>query len=85
MSCRVMSKGVGTILLGHIMRLAREAKVVLRADFISNDRNRLMYVSYKFAGFKEVSRSGDRIVFENDLAKIAPFPDYVRIHFEDGF
>lgn len=85
MSCRVMSKGVGTILLGHIMRLAREAKVVLRADFISNDRNRLMYVSYKFAGFKEVRRIGDRIVFENDLAKIAPFPDYVRIHFEDGF
>jgi len=85
MSCRVMSKGVGTILMGQIMRMAREAKVVLRADFISNERNRLMYVSYKFAGFKEINRIGNRIVLENDLTKIAPFPDYVSIHIEGGF
>jgi FkbH-like protein len=84
MSCRVMSKGVGTILLGQIMRMAREANAVLRADFISNDRNRLMYVSYKFAGFKEINRIGDRIVLENDLTKIAPFPDYVTIQIEEA-
>lgn len=84
MSCRVISKGVGTILLGQIMRMALEANVVLRADFVSNDRNRAMYVTYKFAGFKEVSKTGDHIILENDLTKIAPFPDYVQIQIEDG-
>lgn len=84
MSCRVMSKGVGTIMLGHIMRMAREENAVLQADFISNDRNRSMYVTYKFAGFKEINRIGDHIVLENDLTKIAAFPDYVTMHIENG-
>jgi FkbH-like protein len=83
MSCRVMSKGVGTIMLGHIMRAARRAGVRLRADFVSNNRNRMMYITYKFAGFKELEKRGDLAVLENDLAKIPAFPDYVKIEIED--
>ncbi|HEX8475516.1 MAG TPA: HAD-IIIC family phosphatase [Pyrinomonadaceae bacterium] len=83
MSCRVMSKGVGTIMLSHIMRAARQANVRLRADFVSNNRNRMMYITYKFAGFKELEKNGDLAVLENDLAKIPAFPDYVNIRIED--
>jgi predicted enzyme involved in methoxymalonyl-ACP biosynthesis len=46
MSCRVMSKGVGMIMLHHILRQAKEAGVKLRAEFVSNDRNRQMLITY---------------------------------------
>jgi FkbH-like protein len=77
MSCRVMSRGVGTILLNHIMRLASEAGVRLLAEFVANDRNRMMYVTFKLAGFKE--RSGSGSLLENGLARIPPLPGYVDV------
>lgn len=80
MSCRVMSRGVGTIMMNYIMQLAQKAGVRLLADFVLTDRNRMMYVTYKFGGFKEISHDGNVIVFENDLAHIQPFPAYVTVH-----
>ncbi len=79
MSCRVMSRGVGTILLNHILHLAKEAGVKVRAEFLSNDRNRMMLITYKFGGFREIDRTGDLILFENDLERIQPFPSYVDV------
>ena len=82
MSCRVMSKGVGMILLHHILRRAKEAGVRLRAEFVSNDRNRQMLITYRFAGFKEVGREGSVILFENDYSAIQPAPPYVDLRIE---
>ncbi|HEV2863955.1 MAG TPA: HAD-IIIC family phosphatase [Pyrinomonadaceae bacterium] len=79
MSCRVISRGVGTIMMNHIMRLAKEAGVALRAEFVPNGRNRMMYVTYKFANFREAGRSGDTVILENDLSRVQGFPDYVRV------
>jgi FkbH-like protein len=79
MSCRVISRGVGTIMLGRIIEQAKEAGVVLRAEFVANERNRMMYITYKFAGFKELSRNGDFVLFENDLRQIQPPLAYVKI------
>ncbi|MEO8971483.1 MAG: HAD-IIIC family phosphatase [Ktedonobacteraceae bacterium] len=83
MSCRVMSRGVGTIMINYIMHRAKAAGVQLHADFISNDRNRMMYVTYKFGGFKEVSREGNLTILANELAHIQPFPTYVKVHIEE--
>lgn len=80
MSCRVMSRGVGTIIINYIMSLAKQAKVRLLAEYVSNERNRMMYVTYKFAGFKEITESDNQIMFENSLEQIQPFPDYVQIN-----
>jgi FkbH-like protein len=77
MSCRVMSRGVGSVLLGYLMGLAREAGVPLRAEFKSNGRNRMMYVTYRFAHFEEVARDGDVVVLENDCRSVPACPDYV--------
>ena len=79
MSCRVMSRGVGSILLSFIMRMAREEGAQLRADFIPNGRNRIMHVTYKFAGFKEVGKVGELTILENNLTRIQPFPEYVKV------
>ncbi len=84
MSCRVMSRGVGSILLHHILGLARDAGVRLIAEFRSNNRNRMMMVTYRFAGFREIERRGDLVVLENDLASIQPFPDYVDVRIRNG-
>ncbi len=83
MSCRVMSKGVGTILVHHILDRARRAGVRLRAEFVSNDRNRMMLVTYKFAGFKQIERRGEVAVLENDLSNVQPFPPYVEVEIEE--
>src|SRR3954449_7180047 len=77
MSCRVMSKGVGTIMIHHVLRMAKEAGVKLRAEFVSNDRNRQMLITYRFAGFKEVERQGEVAIMENDFSAIQPPPPYV--------
>jgi FkbH-like protein len=80
MSCRVMSRGVGTIMLNYIMALAKNNNVRLRSEFVSNDRNRMMYVSYKFAGFQEIEKNGDLQILENELTRIQPFPEYVKVN-----
>ena len=82
MSCRVMSKGVGTIVINHLLSHAKAAGVRLQAEFVSNDRNRPMLVTYKFAGFKEVERRGEVAILENDLSRIQPPPPYVDLRIE---
>ncbi len=79
MSCRTMSRGVGTILLNHIMASARDAGATLRADFVETGRNRMMQITYAFAGFVEVSREGTHVMLESDLSNVqAPAP-YVNV------
>ena len=79
MSCRVISRGVGTILINCIMTLARDAGARLRAEFVANERNRMMFVSYKFANFREAERHGNLLVLENDLSRIQDIPPYVKV------
>jgi FkbH-like protein len=82
MSCRVMHRGTGTILLNYIMQRAKERGACLRAEFVSSKVNRMMYVTYKFAGFREIERNGNAVLLENDLALIQPFPPYVKVEMD---
>ncbi|MEV2907828.1 HAD-IIIC family phosphatase [Paenibacillus larvae] len=80
MSCRVMSRGVGTVMLTYIMQQAKREGKKLRADFKQTDRNKVMYVTYRFANFKEIDHDGQgQILFENDLTIIQPFPPYIEV------
>jgi FkbH-like protein len=79
MSCRVMSRGVGTILMGHVMAEAKAAGARLRAEFRANGRNRMMLVTYRLGGFHELARDGDLLLLEHDLEAVPPIPDYVRV------
>lgn len=64
MSCRVISRGVGGVLLAHVVRESEAAAMPLRADFVHTGRNRQMYVTHRFAGFREISRVGSMCVLE---------------------
>lgn len=79
MSCRVMSRGVGAVLINHLRDRAREAGVRLVADFVPTDRNRMMYITYKFNHFREVGREGERILLENDLGTVQTMPDHLTL------
>lgn len=82
MSCRVMSRGVGSVMMNYLMAQAKAANVRLLAEFVPNDRNRMMYVAYKFGGFKELEKRDNLIVFEADLTRIQPSPSYVTLQIE---
>lgn len=84
MSCRVMSRGAGSILLSHVLDRARAAGARLLAEFRPTPRNRQMLVTYKFAGFREVERTDDAILFEHPLDPIPPVPPFVHLDVEDG-
>jgi FkbH-like protein len=80
MSCRVISRGVGTVLMSFIMQEAKKRGKKLLADFKKTNRNRMMLVSYKFSNFKEItSDDNGNILFENDLSIIQDFPSYIKI------
>jgi len=52
-SCRVVSFGVGTAILNWLASQAAAAGVHLLADFRRTDRNRMMEIAYRFAGFDD--------------------------------
>jgi FkbH-like protein len=84
MSCRVAARGVGTVLLGHVVRAAAAAGVRLRGDFVDNGRNRTMYLTYRLAGFEEVSRTGDTVLLQAHPTSIQPMPDHLTLMTADG-
>ncbi|MFF4802824.1 HAD-IIIC family phosphatase [Streptomyces sp. NPDC001351] len=52
-SCRVVSFGAGSVILNWLVDRAAAAGAHLVADFRRTDRNRMMEVAYRFAGFEE--------------------------------
>ena len=80
MSCRVMSRGVGNILLNHICNEARQQGVKVRAQFVPTVRNRIMYITDKFNGFKEIDKNeNDVLMLEADMSQERSIPTYVNV------
>jgi len=77
MSCRVMSRGVGAVMINYLRREAKQQGVRLCAELLPNDRNRMMYMTLKFAHFSEAERIGDLVVLESDLAQAHTLPSYL--------
>lgn len=82
MSCRVMSRGVGTVLLHFIMSRAQAAGASLQAEFVPTDRNRMMHVTYRFAGFRKVANRDGVDVLEANLSQLQPMPKYLDLRVE---
>ncbi len=79
MSCRVMSRGVGTVMINYLRNMARAAGVALEAEFVQNDRNRMMYMTYKFNHFREKEKRDNWILLENDLSRVQVYPPYMKL------
>jgi FkbH-like protein len=80
MSCRVMSLGVGSLLMSHIMKEAQKAGKKLKADFRDTGRNRMTYITFMFANFKKTeSKDAGSMILENDLSIVQDFPSYIDV------
>lgn len=76
MSCRVMTRGIGSAILAWVINYADARSLSLQADFVSTPRNRIMYITYKLMGFEEISRDGDHCTFKFNGEK-KDMPDYL--------
>lgn len=74
MSCRVMSRGVGGVILTALRLTCRKREIELAAQFRETDRNRMMLITYRFAGFRQ---DGELLV--NDLTKVPALPEYMHL------
>lgn len=79
MSCRVMTRGVGSVLLSHIINLARENGKELKAEYIPNDRNRMMRITYQFMNFQEIESVNGKVMFRHNPCSKYSFPDYMEV------
>jgi FkbH-like protein len=88
MSCRVMTRGIGSTLLVHIVKLAEARRKQVLADFTDTGRNRVMYITYKLMGFEEKESedsleadSGERdySVLEYTGDKDKEYPLYLKV------
>ncbi len=52
-SCRVVSFGAGSVILNWLIDQAARAGAHLAADFRRTERNRMMDIAYRFAGFAD--------------------------------
>ena len=81
LSCRVMNRGIGTVLLNEIINSAASQSKKLSAEFFHTDRNRIMYVTLKFANFIEAGEDVNNgpVLLRNDLSVINPNPPYINL------
>ncbi|XOV73041.1 MAG: HAD-IIIC family phosphatase [Verrucomicrobiota bacterium] len=80
MSCRVMSHGVGSVLLTYVMHLAKKHAQELMAEFVPTQRNRMMKITYHFAGFNVLSELDGVQILKHDLEAIPLYPNYIELH-----
>ena len=79
MSCRVVSRGVGSVMINYLMQMAQKHNVHLMAEFVPNGKNRMLYVTYKFAGFTEYAKQGEKIILKVSLQNVQPTPSYIEL------
>ena len=83
-SCRVMTRGIGSALLAYATQLAHACGKKLQAEFFETEYNRIMYITYKLAGFDEVEENGQNILLEYDQEEPIPFPAYLTVDIAEG-
>ncbi|GAA3437542.1 HAD-IIIC family phosphatase [Kutzneria kofuensis] len=79
MSCRVMSRGVGALLLNHVVTRALAAGRRPMAEFVSTEVNRIMLVTLRFGGFEVTDRDGDRLLLGYAGDQPPAQPEHVRL------
>lgn len=79
MSCRVMSRGVGTPLIRHVVGRARAAGRRPLAEFVPTEVNRVMLVTLRFAGFGVWRRQPDSMVLAFDSTVPSAATDHITV------
>lgn len=78
-SCRVMSRGIGSALLSYATQLAARLQKRLLAEYLETEHNRIMYITYKLAGFEDVEENGGQVLLRFSQEEPLPFADYLDV------
>lgn len=78
-SCRVIPRGIGTIVIHYVISKAKENNVRLLAEYIPTDRNRIILMTYTMIGFKIVEKQGNLCILENKFDNMRELPSYIHI------
>lgn len=79
MSCRVMSRGVGSAILVYLARLKEKLGKKMYAEFKTTDRNRMMYITYKLMGFDELEDNDGDVLLEYTSEEEKEYPPYFEV------
>jgi FkbH-like protein len=79
-SCRVLSRGVGGLVLGWLLRSARDAGVRVLAELVHTPRNRIAFITHRLAGFRDAGERDGRVRLTHDVDTLPECPPYVRLH-----
>ena len=79
-SCRVLSRGIGTILLNQIAARAASESVSLEVEFRETGRNRPMKVALMMAGYQRVADRNDTAIFAPRIGPIPSCPAYIKVN-----
>ena len=80
-SCRVMSRGIGSALLCYATQLAARLRKPLLAEYLETEHNRIMYITYKLAGFEDVEENGGQFLLRFSQEGPLPFADYLDVSY----
>lgn len=78
-SCRVLSRGVGSFLLAYVQKCALRTGRRLFADYKSTGRNRMMMIALRMAGFSGARREGDVEILEWDRNTSASGTEFIEL------
>lgn len=79
MSCRIINRDAGNILLNVILLEARSRNIRVTADFIRNSKNRLMELSFRLSGFVASNSDEKYLDLQYDENVNPVVPEHVRI------
>lgn len=77
-SCRVLSRSVGSVLLTYIMNKVKERGKKLLVTFKKTKTNKLMHATLDHLSFTEYCQDNTgNIILENKLSNIPEYPSYI--------
>jgi len=78
-SCRVLSRGIGSILLSYAINMAFDEGKDLYAEFVPKDKNRMMHITFKFMNFKDYDTRGEVLILKHETDKKYSYPEYINV------
>lgn len=80
MSCRVLSRGIGSLLIDFILDKAQQKNCAVYAQFRKTSRNKMMYMTYIMAGFVPLNWKKEIIILKHPMKNIHALPPYIKIN-----
>ena len=79
-SCRVLSRGIGAILLSYLAQRARAVQVSLQVEFRDTGKNRPMKVALMMTGFTRIQTVGETAQLYRCGNSSLSLPSYLEVH-----